>query len=152
MIFIYSLELQNGKYYVGKTTNPDYELEDHFMCFSPEWTKKYKPIRIINFYPDCTDKDLDKYTILYMEKYGIDNVRGGSFSSLELSEEDRCLFRTMSKKCENIDIRIAEETYCCCLYCGELFHDSSLCDKHENKCVYQFEDTFRRKKRRSNKN
>ena len=30
MIYIYVLELENKKYYVGKTTNPDFRLEQHF--------------------------------------------------------------------------------------------------------------------------
>ena len=30
MVFIYILELENKKYYVGKTTNPDFRLEQQF--------------------------------------------------------------------------------------------------------------------------
>jgi predicted GIY-YIG superfamily endonuclease len=30
MKFIYILELENNKYYVGKTTNPYFRLEQHF--------------------------------------------------------------------------------------------------------------------------
>lgn len=30
MVFIYVLKLQNGKYYVGKTSNSYFRIESHF--------------------------------------------------------------------------------------------------------------------------
>jgi predicted GIY-YIG superfamily endonuclease len=30
MVFIYSLKLQSGKYYIGKTDSPNFRLQDHF--------------------------------------------------------------------------------------------------------------------------
>ena len=45
MVFIYVLELENKKYYIGKTTNPIYRLGKHFNNSGSEWTKKYKPIK-----------------------------------------------------------------------------------------------------------
>jgi predicted GIY-YIG superfamily endonuclease len=79
MVFIYTLELENKKYYVGKTTNPTFRLEQHFNLSGSEWTKKHKPLKILEIIPKCDNFDEDKYTIKYMEKYGINNVRGGSF-------------------------------------------------------------------------
>lgn len=79
MVYIYVLELVDNKYYVGKTDNPQFRLESHFNSNGAAWTKKYKPINIIELIPNCDDYDEDKYTLKYMEKYGINNVRGGSF-------------------------------------------------------------------------
>ena len=31
MVFIYILKLENKKYYVGKTTNPELRIDSHFM-------------------------------------------------------------------------------------------------------------------------
>ena len=73
MVFIYVLELENNKYYIGKTDNPQFRLESHFNSNGAAWTKKYKPINIIELIPNCDDYDEDKYTLKYMEKYGIDN-------------------------------------------------------------------------------
>ena len=84
---IYVLELINNRYYVGKTTNPTFRLEQHFTNNGSAWTKKYKPIRVLEIIPNCDDYDEDKYTIKYMKKYGVDNVRGGSFCQIELDEE-----------------------------------------------------------------
>jgi predicted GIY-YIG superfamily endonuclease len=76
------------KYYIGKTTNPTFRLEQHFNSAGSAWTKKYNPIRVLEIIPNCDDFDEDKYTIKYMKQYGIDNVRGGSFCQIELDEEN----------------------------------------------------------------
>lgn len=47
---------------------------------------------------DCDSFDEDKYTLKYMEKEGIDNVRGGSFSQIELSDEQIKLINQMIKE------------------------------------------------------
>ena len=86
MVFIYILQLENNKYYVGKTSNPSFRLGDHFSNNGSLWTKKYKPIKVLELIPDCDNYDEDKYTIKYMEKYGINNVRGGSFCNIQLSD------------------------------------------------------------------
>jgi hypothetical protein len=87
MVYIYVLQLENNKYYIGKTENPKIRLENHFKSNGSEWTKLYKPIKIIEIIPDCDNYDEDKYTKIYMDKYGIDNVRGGSYVQIELNED-----------------------------------------------------------------
>jgi len=88
MLLIYVLELDENKYYIGKTTNPNFRLETHFDIGESVWTTKYKPIKLIELIAGCDNFDEDKYTLKYMEKYGIDNVRGGSFCEIRLSEEN----------------------------------------------------------------
>lgn len=86
---IYVLQLQNNKYYIGKTKNVNKRLEQHFNknIYGSAWTSKHKPIKLIETIKNIDDFDEDKYTLKYMKKYGIDNVRGGSFSQLILSNE-----------------------------------------------------------------
>ena len=67
-----------------KLENPNFRIEDHFMEKGSQWTKKYKPIEIYSLIPNCDDYDEDKYTKKMMDKFGIDNVRGGSFSMIKL--------------------------------------------------------------------
>jgi hypothetical protein len=86
MVFIYVLKLEEGKYYVGKTSNPDFRLNCHFNDEGSVWTRKYKPLEVVELIPDCDDYDEDKYTRKYMDMYGIDNVRGGSYVSVQLPE------------------------------------------------------------------
>jgi hypothetical protein len=87
MVFIYALQLENNKYYIGKTDNPQFRIESHFNNNGSVWTTKYKPQSIIEIIPNCDDYDEDKYTRKYMDKYGINNVRGGSFCEEHLSEQ-----------------------------------------------------------------
>jgi len=105
MLYIYILELVLNKYYIGKTSNPDLRLESHFNADGSAWTKMYKPVKLLELISDCDSYDEDKYTLKYMEKKGIDNVRGGSFSQIKLSDEQINLINQMingaSDKCFN---------------------------------------------------
>jgi hypothetical protein len=86
MIYIYAIKLEKGKYYIGKTTNPQFQIQSHFNSNGSYWTKKYRPLKVIEIRPNCADYDEDKITIQYMNKYGINNVRGGSFVSVKLDK------------------------------------------------------------------
>lgn len=97
MVFIYALKLENNKYYIGKTNNPSFRIESHFNTEGSSWTKKYKPIQVLELIPNCDNYDEDKYTIKYMEKYGITNVRGGSFCEIRLTESNILTLKQMIK-------------------------------------------------------
>jgi len=86
MEFIYILKLKNNKYYIGKTLNVENRYEQHLNGNGSSWTKKYKPISIIKQIKSTSQFDEDKYVKEYMSKYGIENVRGGTYSSIELDE------------------------------------------------------------------
>jgi hypothetical protein len=86
MLSIYILELEQNKYYVGKSKSPDVRLQDHFNSSGSSWTTKYKPIKVLEVHKNCDSFDEDKYTLMCMEKYGIENVRGGSFCEINLSK------------------------------------------------------------------
>ena len=107
MVYIYILQLENNsigyKYYIGKTTQPEIRLDSHFNSNGSSWTKKYKPIKILEIIPNCDEYDEDKYTLKYMEKYGINNVRGGSFCEIKLNKENiitiKKMINTSTDKC-----------------------------------------------------
>jgi hypothetical protein len=102
MVFIYALQLEQGKYYVGKTNNPEIRLESHFISNGSEWTKKYKPVKVLEVIPNCNDYDEDKYTRIYMDKYGIENVRGGSFVSVKLEKSTIDILHLLTFQMPNI--------------------------------------------------
>ena len=85
--YIYILKLENHNYYIGKTNSLEKRFNEHYEGKGGEYTKKYKMKSIKKIIENVDPKDLDKYVIKYMNKYGVDHVRGGSFSSINLSSE-----------------------------------------------------------------
>ena len=43
---IYILELEDGKYYVGKSIDPIQRFEQHASGEGSAWTRKYKPVAV----------------------------------------------------------------------------------------------------------
>jgi len=124
MLSVYVLKLTNNKYYVGKTTNVEQRMIQHRRNEGSEWTQLYKMIEIDNVFNNCDDEDEDKYVIQYMKKYGIDNVRGGSFSELNLSREKKNVLESMIRSSSNL-----------CFKCGSSKHFISECNKNINRRV-----------------
>ena len=113
---IYILKLELGKYYVGKTNNITDRIEDHYSSNGSAWTRKYKPIAIMELHHNCDSYDEDKYTFKMIEKYGIDNVRGGTFTKINLTDEETKM--------------IMERIYSAqdrCRSCGQLGHFITKC-------------------------
>ena len=115
---IYVLKLTGGKYYVGKSENVMNRYQQHLNGQGSAWTKKYRPLAIDKIHENASPFDEDKITMEYMSKYGIDKVRGGSYSQIELSE--------FHKDAINMQIRGATD---CCTQCGGKGHFVKDC-KH----------------------
>jgi cellular nucleic acid-binding protein len=120
MVFIYILELENKKYYIGKTINPGFRLEQHFNSCGSQWTKKYKPKKVLEIIPNCDNFDEDKYTLKYMEQYGINNVRGGSFCEIKLSDNN---ITTLNQMINSVTDK--------CYICGKNDHYANDCKKEK---------------------
>ena len=87
--FIYVLECKNDKFYVGKTfRNPQERFLEHIDDVNCKcvWTSIHKPIQIIKVIDSYSNFIEDIITKKYMIEYGIDNVRGGSYSNVKLLE------------------------------------------------------------------
>lgn len=88
---VYVLKLEKGKYYIGKTSKDvEVRFREHLdpqMRTSSSWTQMYRPERILAIYPHSEDSDENKVTKEWMRLKGIENVRGGLYTQLELSEE-----------------------------------------------------------------
>jgi len=94
-MYVYILQLEEKRFYVGTTYNPQFNMLRHFNAAGTPWTSKYAPIKIIEFIPECDKYDEDKYVRKYMTKYGIDRVRGGSFCDEVLPDAMRCMMKDM---------------------------------------------------------
>lgn len=115
MVYIYALKLKHNKYYIGKTSNPDFRIESHFNSKGSEWTKIHNPVKLLELI-DGDDYDEDKYTKIYMDKYGIDNVRGGSYTSIILDNETK-----------NQLVKNSNSTNDRCFKCGKYGHFANNC-------------------------
>jgi cellular nucleic acid-binding protein len=89
MSTVYVLRLSSGKFYVGKTDNVDRRFQQHVSGSGPSWTRKYKPIAIEKTIRNASPFEEDKETKEYMNKYGIDNVRGGTYVTEILDDFQR---------------------------------------------------------------
>lgn len=83
---IYVLRLEDGRYYIGKSECVTKRYEQHMQGNGSAWTRKYKPVSLEKTIKDVSPFEEDKVTKEYMSKYGIENVRGGSYVEIDLSD------------------------------------------------------------------
>lgn len=87
---IYTLKLKSGKYYVGKIRGSVKErYQQHVDGKGAKWTRKYPPVAIFDIRKNMKDRDENKVTFEMMKRFGIDNVRGGSYCQVRLSRDKR---------------------------------------------------------------
>ena len=125
---LYVLQLTNGKYYVGKTTDMNRRYKEHKDGIGSSWTSKYKPVKILEVRPVKDAYDENNTTKDLMKKYGIDNVRGGSYTQIELPEHLELSLET--------EIRGTSDA---CFKCGEIGHFAKDCPDSEEVVVYECE-------------
>jgi predicted GIY-YIG superfamily endonuclease len=76
---VYVLRLEDDCYYIGSSYNLNQRLSQHWGGSGAKWTRLHKPVEVIEVvYPagKTTENDTTKR---YMEKFGADKVKGGSW-------------------------------------------------------------------------
>lgn len=102
-MIIYVLCLEDNKYYIGKINkSAESRLYEHRYNTGSLWVRLHKPIGIEELLPN-ENEDEDEVTKKYMAKYGIDNVRGGSYCTVFIDKQTRKFLekeiRGMTNKC-----------------------------------------------------
>lgn len=128
--YIYILELEEGKFYVGKSSKPLARTGEHMVssihsdasCSGSGWTAMYAPVKILRVIVSYDEFDEDLYTFRYMKQHGIDNVRGGSFCELNLSHEN---VTTLEKMLAGAGDK--------CYFCGAGDHYVAACPQKKIK-------------------
>ena len=86
--WIYVMELENKKYYVGYTANVVNRMNAHKTGKGSKWTMLHKPIKVIyelNL-EDANYKEIERYiTLSMMALLGWENVRGGGWCQIILN-------------------------------------------------------------------
>ncbi len=94
---IYKLNLEDGKKYVGKTTNINRRMDQHFSGNGAKVTQKFKPIdgKIVYTCPGYfSDKLEQTHTDKNIKKYGYNSVRGGKYTnSITLNKTNVVCFK-----------------------------------------------------------
>ena len=147
MSTIYVIQCQSGKYYVGRTDDLGKRIQEHLSGSGSSWTKMYKPVKVIETIQSSDPYDEDKYVKKSMEKYGIENVRGGSYVTRVLNDTEmqslqkeiwgakNCCTNCGSKSHFVKDCPVEDEEVCWeCEYCGICYKTESACAAHEQVC------------------
>ena len=119
---VYVLELEQDKFYVGQTRNLLERVRQHMEgTYASVWTKLYRPkfsslTKLRHVFCPCDAYDEDKYTIMMMKNYGIDNVRGGSYCKPELTDAERQVIHKQLQTASNL-----------CFTCNQKGHYASSC-------------------------
>ena len=132
---IYVLLLEENKYYIGKSKNHINRINAHFNGEGSSWTKKYKPINVVETIENQSAFDEDKYVLIYMDKYGIDNVRGGTFTDVKLKYKTKEIINKMLQS-------VNDKCYKCnrsghfANKCNQTYKNSYvMIDNHENTLI-----------------
>jgi len=115
---IYLLKQRDKKWYVGRTQDVERRWQQHLdgKGEGSAWTSVYTPLKLTILEEDGDAYDEDKHVKKQMEKYGIDNVRGGSYCNFHLTFQQKEL---LFKEIKNATDR--------CFKCGKLGHFSKDC-------------------------
>ena len=82
---VYVLKCEQDKIYVGMTMNLNLRIAQHWSGQGAQWTKRYKPLELIQVIAFGSKSLENKVTLLYMKEWGAENVRGGSYVQANVS-------------------------------------------------------------------
>lgn len=132
---IYVLRCAKKKYFVGKYKSNDAIFDKNIRNYKSvcAWTERYSPVSV----QEIMTASVDDTVISYMKKHGIENVRGGSWQQMELTDAQICCIKKMinpmpkpveSKRNEEIKLDWP------CDICNMGFNTFEEAEEHEGTC------------------
>jgi hypothetical protein len=115
---LYVLVLQDCCLYVGRcrADRIGARFQEHACGHGAAWTRLHPPARVAYTRPSFDAFDEDACVLRLMTEFGVDAVRGGTWSSVKLREPEL----------QHVRRRIAHALGEC-LYCGSREHLSNAC-------------------------
>jgi hypothetical protein len=121
-MFLYTLQLEGGRWYIGTTSTPISRLLDHRRQRGSAWTRLHPVVGGYVTLKKISTDDEDKPFIedlrvkTMMLKHGVDVVRGGSYSNLTLTDAQICVLTSELRHASGM-----------CIRCGKSGHFASFC-------------------------
>jgi predicted GIY-YIG superfamily endonuclease len=82
---VYVLKLSDNKWFIGKTYDIGKMYNAVLSGENSLWTQIYKPLYIHNIHYEVDDYKEEDVLMEYIDRYGIENVRGGKYEECVLS-------------------------------------------------------------------
>jgi predicted GIY-YIG superfamily endonuclease len=114
--YIYILELNAGKYYIGRTRDLGRRFMDHKDGRGSAWTRQHGGCKLIELRELKNPFDEDMITLEYMNTYGMDNVRGGSYVTNVLTDQQQTQITRACRSANDL-----------CQGCGKAGHYEAQC-------------------------
>ena len=92
------IQCENNKLYIEATTDINKTLNKYFNGNSinwPDWLISHPPIKVFQIYATNDGLDEDKLVLYFMNIFGINNVRGGTFNDIIIKDEDFFVIKKM---------------------------------------------------------